>query len=571
MNFSKWATVVLLSATVWAQTATTTTTTTKTAKKTVTKKAAVVAEPTATAAEVKELRDALAAQQQQIEQLRGLLQQQNAAAQTQVQQAQTQAASAESKAADAQAALDQQKANVTKLSADVTDLKGNLTSTATQMQDDQARVSALDGIVSRFRFSGDMRVRQEDFFQNYTGCTNCPARIRERIRARFGVEGKLTDDFIAGVFMATGIVTDPTSTNETMTASFERKNISLDRGYITYQPQAHKWLQLTGGKFLYTWIRTNQTFDPDLNPEGFSQKLSFNVKSPFLKNVTFTGMQMLFNEVNKIASASTCPAGSTDPAAEFCQNGQNTHGADSYAVGGQVSAKLQLGKRLTLTPAYTVLNWRNEDSLLNTPATVLPGTSGSSPANVTPFANGITNSTRTIVGTNGITTTVFRSKFLYSDLILDATVNTGVAKYPWRIVGEYLDNLNAASHPIDSKGNLLTNLGSQSRLYKVETYIGQQKNRNDLQFGYGWWRQEQDSVIAAFNESDQRAPTNILQNFFQGSWLVRSNVTAAATFWYGRTLNSGLQNAVLPTGFTGGPGKMEPYLKRMQFDLIYKF
>lgn len=559
MNFSKWASVLLLSATVWAQTAPATPAR-KTAKKPA--KPVVAAVPAATAEEVKELRDALAAQQQQIEQLRNELQQRTAASQTQLQQAQTQAAAAESKAADAQSALDQQKANVTKLSADMTDLKGNLTSTATQMQDDQQKVSTLEAIMNRFRWSGDMRVRQEDFFQSYTGCTNCPARVRERIRARLGVEGKLTDDFIAGVFLATGIVTDPTSTNETLTASFERKNISLDRGYITYQPQAHKWLQLTGGKFAYTWIRTPQTFDNDLNPEGFSEKLSFNTKSAFLKNVTFTGMQLLFNEVKAKASASTCPAGTTNPNAEFCQNGGNTHAADSYAVGGQVSAKLQLGKRVTMTPSYSLLNWRNENDLLNNPATVL-----AAPANNTPFANGNTNATTTIVGTNAPplspAVTVFLSKFLYSDLILDTTINTGAAKYPWRIVGEYLNNLNAVKvNPA---------LGVQSHLYKVETYIGQLKNRNDLQFGYGWWRQEQDSVIAAFNESDQRAPTNILQNFIQGSWLVRNNVTAQATFWIGRTLNSGLQNAALAPGFVGGPGKVEPYLKRMQFDIVYKF
>jgi hypothetical protein len=557
MNFCKWASVLLLSATVWAQTAPAPTAK-KTVKKTAAKKAVVVAAPAATAAEVKELRDALAAQQQQIEQMRNELQQRTAASQTQVQQAQAQAAAAENKAAEAQAALDQQKENVTKLSADVTDLKGNLTSTATQMQDDQQKVSALEGLASRFRWSGDVRVRQEDFFQSYAACTNCGPRIRERIRIRFGFEGKLNDDFIAGAFLASGIVTDPTSTNETLSGSFERKNISLDRGYIIYQPQAHKWLQLTGGKFAYTWIRTPATFDSDLNPEGFSEKFSFDTKGKFVKNVTFTGMQLLYNEVNRKASASTCPAGSTDPNAMFCQNGSNTHGADSYAVGGQVSAKLQLGKRVTFTPAYSLLNWRNENDLLNNPATVLP-----SPANASPFANGLTNATTTIVGTNGVTTTVFRSKFLYSDLILDATVNTGMAKWPWRILGEYLDNLNAVKvNPA---------LGVQSHLYKVETYIGQQKVRNDLQFGYGFWRQEQDSVIAAFDESDQRAPTNIVQHFFTGSWLVRNNVTAAATMWYGRTLNSGLQNAVLAPGFVGGPGKVEPYLKRFQFDVVYKF
>ena len=549
MKFSKWISVLLLSATVWAQTVPATS-----AKKTTKKPAAP---PAATAEEVNELRKALAAQQEQIEALRQALQQQNAASQSQVQQAQAQAAAAENKATQAQAALDAQKESFTKLSSDVTDIKGNMTNAATQTQDDQQRVSALESLAGRFRWSGDVRVRQEDFFQSYTGCANCGPRVRERIRVRFGFEGKLNDDFIAGAFLATGIVTDPTSTNETLTGSFERKNISLDRGYIVYQPQAHKWLQLTGGKFAYTWIRSPQTFDSDLNPEGFSEKFSFDVKNHYVKNVTFTGMQLLFNEVARKASSSACPTGSTDPQAMFCTNGGNSHGADSFAVGGQISAKLQLTKRVAMTPSYSLLNWRNENDLLNTPGTVL-----ASPANNSPFANGITNSTRTITA-NGVTTTVFRSKFLYSDLILDTNINTVLAKYPWRIVGEYLNNLNAVKvNPA---------LGTQSHLYKVETYLGQQKNRNDLQFGYGFWRQEQDSVIAAFNESDQRAPTNVVQHFFQGSWVVRPNVTATATMWYGRTLNSALQNAALATGFTGGAGRTEPYLKRFQFDVVYKF
>ena len=38
------------------------------------------------------------------------------------------------------------------------------------------------------------------------------------------------------------------------------------------------------------------TFDSDLNPEGFSEKLSFDLHSAVLKNVTVMGMQLLFNE-----------------------------------------------------------------------------------------------------------------------------------------------------------------------------------------------------------------------------------------------------------------------------------
>ena len=38
------------------------------------------------------------------------------------------------------------------------------------------------------------------------------------------------------------------------------------------------------------------TFDSDLNPEGFSEKFSFDLHSPVMKNFTLMGMQLLFNE-----------------------------------------------------------------------------------------------------------------------------------------------------------------------------------------------------------------------------------------------------------------------------------
>jgi hypothetical protein len=68
---------------------------------------------------------------------------------------------------------------------------------------------------------------------------------------RFGFDEKLNEDFIGGFYLATGSLGDSNSTNETLTNFFNRKTIGLDRGYITYQPVAHRWLQLTGGKFLY--------------------------------------------------------------------------------------------------------------------------------------------------------------------------------------------------------------------------------------------------------------------------------------------------------------------------------
>jgi hypothetical protein len=92
---------------------------------------------------------------------------------------------------------------------------------------------------------------------------------------------------------------------------------------------------LTGGKFAYTWTRTSLTLDPDINPEGFNQKLSWDLKTPFLKNFTVQGIQLLYNEVAR--------------------------GDDSFALGGNVSASFQFGP-LTTTPSFTPIDWRFPDA-----------------------------------------------------------------------------------------------------------------------------------------------------------------------------------------------------------------
>ncbi len=127
-----------------------------------------------------------------------------------------------------------------------------------------------------------------------------------------------------------------------------------------------------------------------------------------------------------------------------------------------------------------------------------------------------------------------------------------------------------------------TGLGKQSKAYMFDLSLGQQKKKNDVQFGYAYEREEQDAAIASFGESDQRAPTNTLQHRIYGLWRVAPNTTASFTWWHGRTLNPYLQNATLasgmkvsPTagtvGLVPGSGAEEPWLNRIQFDLIYTF
>src|SRR5207245_8790753 len=185
--------------------------------------------PAITAADVQALRDALAAQQQQIEQLRQQLQQSSQAWQQSQQQAQQQLQQVQAAATEAQqkAAVEvvstQDKDTVTKLNNDLADVKTTLTNTAVNTQEEQKRMSALEGLVGRFRFGGDVRVRGENFFQNQPGFFD---RNRARIRVRFGIDGKLNEDFVGGIYLATGSLgTRPPPTKRRPTSSIRQPTV----------------------------------------------------------------------------------------------------------------------------------------------------------------------------------------------------------------------------------------------------------------------------------------------------------------------------------------------------------
>lgn len=536
--------ILLLASSLLAQTA-------GTAKKTARKPAA-----SASASDVQALKDAVAAQQQQLQALQQQLQQTNQQLQQttqQFQQTQQQLQQAQQAATDAQLTVaglqstSVQKDTVDKLSSKLTDVQTTLTNNAVSTQDEQKRVSALESTLGRFRWTGDVRIRGEDFFQGYSGCTACADRNRARIRVRFGFEGKLNDDFTAGVALATGSLGDPTTNNETFTNFFDRKTIGLDKGYITYNPVAHKWLSLTGGKFAYQWQRTQTTGDPDTNPEGFSEKFSKDFTSiPIVKNLNLNLMQLFYNEASG--------------------TGGLFHGHDSFAVGGQVGGRLELFKRWTLTPSFMVLNWRYPDAILNASffATQATGTNntfitfvdpadgktkvasfpipGEGPGCSTPSSSGLQSSQACAFSPNGMTNATyvdangklrFLSQFLYADLILNNQFKTGWSRLPVNLLLEYENNLNASEHPFDFtvKGAVADtgavtrkDLGKQSHVYYADISIGQQKTRGDIQVGYAFLRHEQDATIASFNESDQRAPSNILQHRIYALWRRKSVV-----------------------------------------------
>jgi hypothetical protein len=111
----------------------------------------------------------------------------------------------------------------------------------------------------------------------------------------------------------------------------------------------------------------------------------------------------------------------------------------------------------------------------------------------------------------------------------------------------------------------------------VEATFGRQKEAKDLQFAYSYIRIEKDAVISAFNESDLRSSTNVLDHKIQAGYMFHGSVQGQFTAWIGKLANPLDNPELVPVGVRGAcTGSdtsrcADPYLKRLQFDVIYKF
>lgn len=155
-----------------------------------------------------------------------------------------------------------------------------------------AEPNAVPSWLDRIKWEGDIRVRyqMEEFAKSnatpddyYAALTSSPEttraagfipvsantqtdRERFRVRARLGMLAKVSDDWSAGVRLATGTTSDRVSTNQTMGQDFNKYQFLVDRAYVKYDPV--EWMSVTGGRVPNPWFSTDLVWDEDLNFEG---------------------------------------------------------------------------------------------------------------------------------------------------------------------------------------------------------------------------------------------------------------------------------------------------------------
>jgi hypothetical protein len=511
------------------------------------------AQPAVTATDIQELRDALAAQQRQIQALQAQLQSKAQAPKESPSAGLSAAPPAASKASDSSAAV---ATNVRDQSADK--ISQNAGSSDERIRNLERQIKGIGPI----SFSGDVRLRAEPFFGGPSD--GSLDRARGRVRARFNATANLGKEFRAGLTLASGDVNDPTSTNQTLTGFYTRKAVALDQAFVEYTPKQFKALTVVGGKFRYPWYNTELTWDKDLNPEGAAETLAFNLDTPVLKRVALVGFQLPFAEM----------AGTSATDKRITQ---------AITYGGQLQTTWKLAPQVTLSAYSGYYDFRGSDSI----ALALARASSKNPqtpfTGLLPLASGnpvqdstYTTTASTIItigktayptGVTSITNAQFASKFGLFDNIARFDIDTGHPRLPLSFLGDYVQNTEACGNMaqiVGAPSNTATQTYKQSvnapcnshqrRGYWAEATAGRLQKKGDLQLGYARIYIEREAVLGNFNYSDIRQGTNVTQHRFTSFYQLDPSVQLGFTALVGRPL-----------------GTPEPWLTRLQFDTIYIF
>jgi len=97
-------------------------------------------------------------------------------------------------------------------------------------------------------------------------------RYRMRLRARIGVDGRISDDITAGLRLSTGSLTDPGSESPTLGNYSGRYTVGFDEAFLRYDPKnetGFNYFSAVGGRILNPWFApTELVFARDLTFEG---------------------------------------------------------------------------------------------------------------------------------------------------------------------------------------------------------------------------------------------------------------------------------------------------------------
>lgn len=168
---------------------------------------------------------------------------------------------------------------------------------------DAARFKMSDAIKS-MELYGDLRLRYEDRVATSPADANFD-RQRWRYAFRIGVRGDVSSDFFYGLRLDTGtygrsawVTFADDNANQAGKSSQSNKTndaVAVGLAYIGWKPT--DWLQVIGGRQPNPMYTTPMVWDPDIAPEGLSEKLNFKLSDNL--SLFGTAGQFIYQDFSK--------------------------------------------------------------------------------------------------------------------------------------------------------------------------------------------------------------------------------------------------------------------------------
>ena len=235
---------------------------------------------------------------------------------------------------------------------------------------------------SKLDVSGDVRLRYESNFGSNAVRNRDRWVLRARLRGTYAVTGWLK----AGAQLTTGDPDDPNSSDVTLSNFDDDLQVSLDQAYLT---ATFGGLQLSGGKFVLPFTRTDLVWDGDIYPEGVSASFKHPLSSA--SSVRASGLYFVIDE--------------------------SIGGKDSRMIGGQLGATIRPSPSLELALSAAYYDYRL--------SSVLGGDAGDFRSNL--FAGGR-----------------YLSDFNLIDIIGSASWSDAGKSWPIKLTFDYVKNTGAA-------------------------------------------------------------------------------------------------------------------------------
>ncbi|RKX26581.1 MAG: hypothetical protein DRP45_03210 [Candidatus Zixiibacteriota bacterium] len=339
-----------------------------------------------------------------------------------------------------------------------------------------AQVGMAGNWWEKVKIKGDFRYRHEMISKE-----DKDARHRQRVRARLGVFGQVSEYTKIGIQLASGS-NDPASTNQTLDGAFSTKGIGIDLAYFATGFKGVEGLTVIGGKMKNPFFKPGKAeliWDGDVNPEGGAATFQKKTDSYVL---TLTGAGFWIDERS-----------SSD---------------DSYIAAGQAVGRLYFNeKKSNLVLGGSIFNYANAE--------------GYEPFfdHGDPMGNSSYEHIDTLVGdvddTTFVSTTCYLTGFEVIELFAEVTHK--FQNIPVTVIGDFVTN-NAAD--------------SLNTGWLVGLRVGKAKKPGSWEFRYNYRSLEADAVPGIFTDSDFRGGgTDAKGHEIGGAVQLATNTAFKATFF----------------------------------------